>query len=91
MSGEPVPAVIPPAGRPSSLRRGRGEAAPLPLAVPPDRPGAVYGLGRLDASGRVTDRAVLAAPRQRRGRDCACAAVPGDPGGGAAALRAGGG
>lgn len=37
---------------------------PLPLAaaepaVP--RPGAVYGLGRIDESGRVADRAVTAA------------------------------
>jgi hypothetical protein len=62
-----VPAVIPPAGRPRSLLRGRAEAIPLPLAVPPDQPGAVYGLGRLDASGRVTDRAVLAALGWRAG------------------------
>jgi hypothetical protein len=33
----------------------------MPLASPPGRPEVVYGFGRIDASGRVTDRATIAA------------------------------
>jgi hypothetical protein len=32
----------------------------MPLASPPDRPGVVYGFGRIDASGRVADRVTIA-------------------------------
>jgi hypothetical protein len=35
--------------------------ASLPLASPPGRPDVVYGFGRIDASGRVADRATIAA------------------------------
>jgi AbrB family looped-hinge helix DNA binding protein len=33
----------------------------MPLASPPSRPEVVYGFGRIDASGRVADRAAIAA------------------------------
>jgi hypothetical protein len=33
----------------------------MPLASPPGRPEVVYGLGRIDASGRVADRVTIAA------------------------------
>jgi hypothetical protein len=32
----------------------------VPLASPPGRPDVVYGFGRIDASGRVADRATIA-------------------------------
>ncbi len=50
---------------------GRGRPAPvqLPLAVPPDSPAPpselVYGMGRVDASGRVGDRDVMRALGRR--------------------------
>ena len=31
----------------------------MPLASPPGRPDVVYGFGRIDASGRVADRATM--------------------------------
>jgi hypothetical protein len=62
--------VIPPR---SAARRGHGlagragAASPLPLASAPGRPAVlrdvVYGIGRMDASGRVADRTVAAALR----------------------------
>ena len=39
----------------------------MPLASPPDRPEVVYGFGRIDASGRVADRATIAALGWRGG------------------------
>jgi|ERR1700677_4211695 bifunctional DNA-binding transcriptional regulator/antitoxin component of YhaV-PrlF toxin-antitoxin module len=39
----------------------------MPLASPPGRPDAVYGFGRIDASGRVADRAAIAALGWRGG------------------------
>ena len=39
----------------------------MPLASPPDRPYVVYGFGRIDASGRVADRATIAALGWRGG------------------------
>ena len=39
----------------------------MPLASPPGRPDVVYGFGRIDASGRVADRATIAALGWRRG------------------------
>jgi bifunctional DNA-binding transcriptional regulator/antitoxin component of YhaV-PrlF toxin-antitoxin module len=59
--------VIPPATRLAGRGHGRaGTARCLPLASPPaDPPGipadVVYGTGRVDASGRVADRAVTRA------------------------------
>lgn len=67
--------VIPP---PIDLERGRRHdpadraiRATLPLAVPPPQPrvltGVRYGMGSIDASGRVSDRTVIAALRWRPG------------------------
>ena len=59
--------LIPPTGRMAGRGGGRGRPAPvpLPLAVPPDSPAPpselVYGMGRVDASGRVGDRDVMRA------------------------------
>jgi hypothetical protein len=39
----------------------------MPLASPPGRPNVVYGFGRIDASGRVADRATIAALGWRGG------------------------
>ena len=39
----------------------------MPLASPPGRPDVVYGFGRIDASGRVADRATIAALGWRGG------------------------
>ena len=66
MTRGPVAPVIPSSGT-GAARRGRGAAAqraiPLPLAgSPPGCPAApghvVYGIGRIDTSGRVADRAI---------------------------------
>jgi len=60
-------ALIPPAGRIAGRGGGRGRPVPvpLPLAVPPDSPAPaselVYGMGRVDASGRVGDSEVIRA------------------------------
>jgi hypothetical protein len=56
--------VIPSSARPSARGPGRaGTARQLPVASMPVIPAApqdvVYGLGRIDASGRVADRAVI--------------------------------
>ncbi len=66
MTSSPIAPVIPPATRtPASDGHGTRTARRLPLAEP--LPGAlcdsevVYGLGRIDASGRVADRAVISA------------------------------
>jgi hypothetical protein len=65
----PLIAPVIPSGSPA--RRGCGmpgrarAASPLPLARPPGSPpvlrDVVYGIGRIDASGRVADRAIAAA------------------------------
>ena len=60
MTARPVPPVIPLQQRPAP--RGQAWRGPaLPLASPPGRPEVVYGLGRIDASGRVADRVVIGA------------------------------
>jgi hypothetical protein len=71
MRAGPVAPVIP-----SSRPAARGHATPgtarrLPLAAPPASPpapcGTPYGIGRIDASGRVSDRAVTCALGWRSG------------------------
>src|SRR5580700_7948138 len=60
MTARPVAPVIPaasPGRRPGKPGAGR----PMPLASTPGRPDVVYGFDRIDASGRVTDRATIAA------------------------------
>jgi hypothetical protein len=39
----------------------------MPLVTPPGRPEVVYGFGRIDASGRVADRATIVALGWRGG------------------------
>ena len=59
----------------------------MPLASPPGRPDVVYGFGRIDASGRVADRATIAALGWQPGDRLTLAAGAGvviarrDPGG----------
>jgi len=61
MTARPVPAVVPSSG-PGRHRQGKsGAGRPMPLASPPDLPDAIYGFGRIDASGRVADRITIAA------------------------------
>jgi hypothetical protein len=68
VTARPIAPVIPSAGRPGHHRKGGlRAAAPLPLASPPDRPDVVYGFGRIDASGRVADRAIISALGWRGG------------------------
>ena len=67
MTARPVAPVIP-APRPGHLRQGKlGVSRPMPLASPQDRLDVVYGFGRIDASGRVADRATIAALGWRGG------------------------
>jgi hypothetical protein len=92
MTAPPIAPVIPSPGRlASTLRTGPAAVRPLPmagpaaaLAVPDD---VVYGTGRVDASGRVTDQAVSCALGWREGDRLTLTAGPGvvtarrDPGG----------
>jgi len=87
MTARPVAPVIPDASR-GHLRKGKpGARRPMPLASPPARPDVVYGFGRIDASGRVADRAITSALGWRPGDRLALAADAGvviarrDPGG----------
>ena len=67
MSARPVAPVIPAAG-PGHRRPGKsGSGRPMPLTSPPGGPDVVYGFGRIDASGRVADRATIAALGLRPG------------------------
>ena len=67
MTSALIPAVIPRRPAPGSWPRGRpGAAGTLPLPASPGPATAlaadmVYGLGRIDASGRVADRMVTRA------------------------------
>jgi hypothetical protein len=87
VTARPVAPVIPAASR-GHLRKGKpGAGRPMPLASPPARPDVVYGFGRIDASGRVADRAITSALGWRPGDRLALAADAGvviarrDPGG----------
>ena len=87
MSARPVAPVIPAAG-PGHRRQGKSSSGrPMPLASPPGRPDMVYGFGRIDASGRVADRATIAALGWRGGDRLTVTAEAGvmiarrDPGG----------
>ena len=80
--GLPVAPVIPSPGRlAGALRAGPAVVRPLPMAGPaaalavPD--GVVYGTGRIDASGRVTDHAVSCALGWREGDRLTLTASPG--------------
>jgi hypothetical protein len=92
MTAPTIAPVIPSPGRLAGSPRVRpGAVRPLPMAgpaaalsVPED---VVYGTGRIDASGRVTDHAVSCALGWREGDRLTLAASPGvvtarrDPGG----------
>jgi hypothetical protein len=72
VTGSPIAPVIPSSDRPAGRGRGvPGTARRLPLAAPPARPPVPcerpYGIGRIDASGRVSDRAVICALGWRSG------------------------
>ena len=67
MTARPVAPVIP-SGTPGRRRPGKpGAGHPMPLASPPGQPDAVYGFGRIDASGRVAGRAAIDALGWRGG------------------------
>jgi bifunctional DNA-binding transcriptional regulator/antitoxin component of YhaV-PrlF toxin-antitoxin module len=82
MTGQPILPVIPSPGRPAGTPRVRpGAVRPLPMAgpgaalsVPLD---VVYGTGRIDASGRVTDQAIARALGWREGDRLTLTAEPG--------------
>jgi bifunctional DNA-binding transcriptional regulator/antitoxin component of YhaV-PrlF toxin-antitoxin module len=66
VTSSPIAPVIPSSsGRPAGAHQARRPVRQLPLAAPAPVPervsGVVYGLGRVDASGRVADRAVVTA------------------------------
>ena len=62
MTAQPLAPVIPSSGISAARQRARSAAGrPLPLArqvpVPSAPADVVYGIGRIDASGRIADRA----------------------------------
>ena len=65
MTAQPLAPVIPSSVVPAGRQRARSAGRPLPLAspaaVPPVPEDVVYGIGRIDASGRIADRAVTSA------------------------------
>jgi hypothetical protein len=68
MTAQPLAPVIPSSGGSAAPRWPRSATGrPLPLArpepLPPPVTDTVYGIGRLDASGRIADRAVTSARR----------------------------
>jgi hypothetical protein len=88
----PVAPVIPPSAGPGARGRSRsGAGHRLPVAavsvIPAAPADVVYGFGRIDASGRVADRAITSALGWRPGDRLALAADAGvviarrDPGG----------
>ncbi len=87
MTAGPIAPVIPGGSRDRSRPGKPGAGRPMPLASPPGRPDVVYGFGRIDASGRVADRATIAALGWRGGDRLTVTAEAGvmiarrDPGG----------
>ena len=66
MTAQPLAPVIPSSAVPASRQRARPAAARrLPLASPvpvPSAPeGVVYGIARVDASGRICEQAIITA------------------------------
>jgi hypothetical protein len=66
VTAEPIAPVIPSPGRLAGTPRvGPTAVRPLPMAGPAAArsvpAGVVYGTGRIDASGRVTDQAIVCA------------------------------
>jgi hypothetical protein len=92
VTAQPLAPVIPSSAVQASRQRARSAAGrPLPLArpahVPPAPADVVYGIGRIDASGRIADRAVTNALGWRGGDRLTLTAEAGvvtarrDPGG----------
>jgi len=92
VTAQPIAPVIPSPGRLAGMPRVRpGAVRPLPLAGPAAAlsvpAGVVYGTGRIDTSGRVTDQAISCALGWREGDRLTLTAEPGvvtarrDPGG----------
>jgi len=82
VTAEPIAPVIPSAGRVANMPRVRPTAVrPLPMADPAAAlsvpAGVVYGTGRIDASGRVTDHVVSCALGWREGDRLTLTASPG--------------
>jgi hypothetical protein len=71
LTAQPLAPVIPSSVVPAGRQRARSAGRPLPLArpaaVPPVPEDVVYGIGRIDASGRIADRAVISALGWRGG------------------------
>jgi hypothetical protein len=70
MTARPLAPVVPSSAVPSGRRPAAGRR-PLPLArpvpAPPVPEDVVYGIGRIDSSGRIADRAVTTALGWRGG------------------------
>ena len=82
MTAGPIAPVIPSPGRLASTMRVRPAAVrPLPMAGPAATlsvpAGVVYGTGRIDASGRVADQAIICALGWREGDRLTLTASPG--------------
>jgi hypothetical protein len=82
VTAEPIAPVIPSPGRLAGTPRVKPAAVrPLPMAGPAAAlsvpAGVVYGTGRIDASGRVTDQAVSCALGWREGDRLTLTASPG--------------
>ena len=68
MTARPIAPVIPSAGSAARHRKaGLRAARPLPLPCLLERPDVIYGSGRIDASGRVTDQVIITALGWRGG------------------------
>ena len=71
MTAQSLGPVIPPSGVPARQHARSAAGRPLPLArtvpVPTAPEDVVYGIGRIDASGRIADRAVISALGWRGG------------------------
>ena len=80
-AAQPIAPVIPSPGRVAGTPRFAPAAVrPLPMAGPAALsvpPGVVYGTGRIDASGRVTDHVVSGALGWREGDRLTLTASPG--------------
>ena len=65
MTAQPMAPVIPSSGVPASRQRSRFAAWRLPLASPVPVPSlpedVVYGIARIDSSGRICERAIITA------------------------------
>ena len=82
MTSQPIAPVIPSPGRVAGAPRVKPAAVrPLPMASPGAAlsvpAGVVYGTGRIDASGRVTDQTVSCALGWREGDRLTVTASPG--------------